>query len=72
MGCAYGVDVVGFHHEEISAEELVGDGPAVVGVVLVSVDAADDDAVAVDFEEAVFDLYLSETDALGYHLFLAD
>lgn len=49
MGCSDGVDVVGFHQEEVFAEEIVGDGSSVVRVVLVSVDSTDDDSVAVDF-----------------------
>ena len=62
---ADGVDVVLLHQFEVAAHRFLGHDVAVVGVVLVDVDALDHHTLAVDEEVRSHDLRRAETDAHG-------
>lgn len=64
MGSADGVDVELLHELDVFAHEFLGDVVAGVGIVVVAVDAFDEDGLAVDDELAVFDLGGFEADFL--------
>lgn len=62
---ADGVDVVALHEEQVVAQQRLADGPAARRVVLVPVGAAEEDALAVDGEDAVGDGGGAEAGAVG-------
>jgi hypothetical protein len=65
MRCADGVDIMAFHRQQILLQELKWYGPAVFGVVLVAVDTSKHDSLAIDFDEAILHLNLTETNTLS-------
>ena len=64
MGCANSVDVVSFHEKEILDHEIVRDSPSMVGVMLVTIDAAKLDWFTVDDKDTIFELSCAESDSL--------
>jgi hypothetical protein len=65
MRCTNGVDVVAFHRQKILLQELKWYGPAVLGVMLVAVNTSKYYSLAIDFDEAILHLNLTETDTLS-------
>jgi len=70
--CPDGIYIVSFHQKQISFKKLVRHSSAIIWVVLMSVHAPDDDGIAVDSQETIFDFYLAKTDALSYDLLLTN
>ena len=65
MGSADGVDVELLHELDVFAHKLFGDVVAGVEIVVVAVDAFEEDGLTVDDELAVFDLGDFEANFLG-------
>jgi hypothetical protein len=70
--CPDGIYIVTFHQKKISFKKLVRHSSAMIWVVLMSVHASDDDGIAVDSQETIFDLHLAKTDTLSYDLLLTN
>jgi hypothetical protein len=68
VGCAYGVDVVALHEHKIFFHELVRHSTTEGGMVFMAIDSAENDSLSIDFNQAIFHLDLSETDALSNDL----
>jgi hypothetical protein len=65
VACPDRVDVVRLHEDDVLHHRVVVDGPSLGGVELVPVDAAEQDALAVDLEQAVLDHDGAEANAEG-------
>ena len=63
-----GVDVVPLHEQQVLLQEVVRDSAAVQRMMLVAIGAFEDDALAIDFDQAVFELNLAEANFLGHEL----
>ncbi len=68
MRCADGVDVVPLHGHQVGDHRLHGDGVPRARVVLVPVDALEQDRLAVDAKRPVLNLHLAEADPAAHHL----
>ena len=62
VGRADRVDVVRLHQQHVAPHDLLRHGAAVVGIELVAVDAAEEDAPAVDLQQPVLDHDGAEAD----------
>ena len=65
---ADGVEVVPLHQQHVLEQDVLGQGAAEVGVELVAVDPAEQDAPAVEGEHAVLDPHGTEADAQRHPL----
>jgi hypothetical protein len=68
MAGAERVEVIPLHHEQIAAEEVVGDRASRARVVLVAIRAFENDPFPVHPDDSVLDLDLPEAYALCNHL----
>ncbi|VGP41959.1 hypothetical protein SB00175_04102 [Klebsiella oxytoca] len=68
MRAAYGVKVVLLHQQNILHHILFGNDLSALVVMLVTVDAADQQRFAVQQQQAVFDFNAAETDIPGFGL----
>lgn len=68
MGSTDSIDIVALHDEKVFLHEIIRHRATTSGVMLMTVNSAEDDSLAVDFDQAVLHLDLSKTDALGDNL----